>query len=188
MIYCKLTWKSASVTWVEKTTTKTADNYRAEILGGIAAQLIIKAALTDRKVHPLMTVRIGCNNLGAINHGNKAIRPLYKRQRQADVLRLFKQLISQSSSKVVMYHIYGHLEKLLGGLRLLIIDEHMNYKADGLAEESLLEGVSTQEFILSNFPFDDIWMYVGGQKITHNPRRAISNHWVSCEAQELYHS
>ena len=44
VIYCKLTRKSASVTWVEKTTTKTADNYHAEILGGIAAQLIIKAA------------------------------------------------------------------------------------------------------------------------------------------------
>ena len=187
VIYCKLTRKSASVTWVKKTTTKTADKYCAEILGGIAAQLIIKAALTNRKVHPSMTVRAGCDNLGVVNHGNKATRPLFERQSQADVLRLLKQLISQSSSKVVMYHIYGHLDKLLGDLRLLTINERMNCKADGLAEESLLEGVSTQEFISSKFPFEDIRMYVGGKKITHNPRRAISNHWGSREARVLYH-
>ena len=132
-----------------------------------------------------MTVGVGCDNKGVVNHGNKALRPLYKRQSQADVLRLFKQLISQSSSKVVMYHIYGHLDKLLGDLRLLTINERMNCKADGLAEESLLEGVSTQEFISSHFPSEDIRMYVGGQKITHNPHRAISNNWGNHEAREL---
>ncbi len=78
VIYCKLTRKSASVTWVKKTTTKTADNYRTEILGGIAAELSIKAALADRKVHPLMTVRVGCDNFGVIHHRNKSLRPLYE--------------------------------------------------------------------------------------------------------------
>ncbi len=136
-----------------------------------------------------MTVRVGCDNLGVVNHGNKSLCPLYDRQSQADVLRLFKQLISQSSSKVVMYHIlYGHLNKLLGDLCLLTINKRMNCKADGLTEESLLEGMSTQEFISSNFPFEDIQMYVGGQKIIHNPHRAISNHWGSFEARKLYHS
>ena len=46
-----------------------------------------------------------------------------------------------------------------------------------MAEEILLDGVSNQEFITSNFPFEDVRIHVGGVKVTHNPRLAISNHW-----------
>ena len=187
VFYCKITKQSATVAWVEKTTSKSADNYRAEILGGIAAQLVIKAVLTDRRVHPSMRLRIGCDNLGVVKHGNKPLRPLYERQAQADVLRLFKQLISQSRCPIEMYHIYGHLDELLGNMDLLEVDEKMNCKADGMAEEILLEGVSNQEFITSEFPFEDVRIHVGGAKVTHNPRVAISNHWGGQVARQLYH-
>ena len=186
VLHCKLCKKYASVTWVEKTTKKGADNYRAEILGGIAAQLIVKAALTNRRRHSSMRVRVGCDNLGVVNHGNKARRPLYERQSQADVLRLFKQLVAQSLVPVEMYHIYGHMDELLPFHRLTL-EERLNCRADELASEALLAAISTQLFISSNFPFEDIRVFVGGKKIIANPRRAISNHWGGKVARELYH-
>ena len=64
-------------------------------------------------------------------------------------------------------------DELLGNVDLLEIDEKMNYKADGMAEEILLDGVSNQEYITSDFPFDDVHIHVGGNlggvKVTHNP-------------------
>ncbi len=105
---------------------------------------------------------MGCDNKGVVTHGNKARQPLYERQAQADVLCLFKQLTSQSSNKITMYHIYAHLDEILGNLDLLTIDKKINLKADGLAEESLLNGVWTQDFISGFFPFEDIRLVVGG--------------------------
>ena len=69
VIYCKITKQSISVAWVEKTNHKSADNYNAEILGGIAAQLITKAVLTNHQVHPSIQPRIGCDNLGVVKYG-----------------------------------------------------------------------------------------------------------------------
>ena len=93
--------------------------------------------------------------------------------------QLFKQLISQSLCPIKMYHIYGHLGELLDCLDLLEIDKKkMNCKADGMAEEILLDGVSNQEFITSNFPFGDVRIHADGVKVAHNPRVAISNQWV----------
>jgi hypothetical protein len=43
-IMCLVTGQSATVTWAEKSGCYTADNYWAELLGGIAIQLILRVA------------------------------------------------------------------------------------------------------------------------------------------------
>ncbi len=50
LICCTHKDQYAEMTWAEKSTKPSANNYRAEILGGIGAQLIIKAAITGRGV------------------------------------------------------------------------------------------------------------------------------------------
>jgi hypothetical protein len=45
VIQCKQIGYYADMTWVERSSKASADNYHAEILGGVGAQLLIKAAV-----------------------------------------------------------------------------------------------------------------------------------------------
>jgi hypothetical protein len=96
VLHCTQEDKYADVTWVERSTKRLADNYRAEILGGCCAQLIVKVAIPGRGVLGLATPCFGCNNMGVVLHGTNYRRPLLEKQAQPDVLRYFKQLISES--------------------------------------------------------------------------------------------
>jgi len=66
---------------VKKTDSYAADNYRAEILGGIAAQLILQAALQGKQLHKSTLITAFCDNLGVMHHGNHANRPLAEKQK-----------------------------------------------------------------------------------------------------------
>eukprot|EP00956_Cyclotella_meneghiniana_P037373 scaffold137538_cov40-Cyclotella_meneghiniana.AAC.1 len=44
VVMCLRTGNKASLTWVEQSDRVSADNYRAEILGGIALQMLVKVA------------------------------------------------------------------------------------------------------------------------------------------------
>ena len=80
----------ADMTWVEKSSKKSADNYRAEILEGVGAQILVQAAVTGQHVAGAHIPEYGWDNLGAVIHGNHCRHPMLENQAQADVLRLFK--------------------------------------------------------------------------------------------------
>ncbi len=113
VLHC--TWKDkyTDVTWVERSSKRSVDNYRAEILGGCCAQLIVKASVADQGVLGAATPSFRCHNMGVILHGNNACRLLLKKQAQADVLRYFKQLILESRIGCTMVHVHGHMDKHL---------------------------------------------------------------------------
>jgi hypothetical protein len=64
IVACQSTGYRASVTWVEKSDRFSADNYRAEILGSIALQMIIHAACEGKYISPFVRPEIGCDNNG----------------------------------------------------------------------------------------------------------------------------
>jgi hypothetical protein len=103
----------ADVTWVEKSTNKAANNYRAKILGACSTQLIIKAAITGRNVLGHGPLTVGCNNMGVVQHGNSYRHPMLEKQPQSDVLRYFKGLMASSRIGGWMQHVYGHAEEYL---------------------------------------------------------------------------
>ncbi len=96
VFYCPHTNHYADVTWVEKSTKKEANNYRAEILGGCSTQLIIKVAIIGRNVLGHGPFTVGCNNIGVVQHGNSPRCPMLKKQPQSDVLQYFKGLMALS--------------------------------------------------------------------------------------------
>jgi hypothetical protein len=108
-----VTGQRASVSWVEKSDRFSADNYHAEILGGIALQLNFCTACEGKYISPSMRPRIGCNNNGVVYHGNHPWRPLQANQAQADVLWHYKQLVRCQPFKCKMYHVHGHLDQFL---------------------------------------------------------------------------
>ena len=96
------------MTWAEKSTKSSANNYRAEISGGIGVQLIIKATITGRGVAGHRVPKIGCDNMGVVRHSNSPLRPMLEKQPQADVLQYYKDLMALSQIGGMMEHVYGH--------------------------------------------------------------------------------
>jgi hypothetical protein len=76
VIYCRQTQQKATVTWVEKSDVYTADNYRAELLGGIALQLLVQVATDGKYISSEMRPRFGSDNKGVVHHGNHPRHPM----------------------------------------------------------------------------------------------------------------
>ena len=70
---CRSTKSQLFTTFSEK--SPDASSYRSEILGAIAAQLILRAA-THNVQREYPNAPIYCNNKGVLNHGDKAKREL----------------------------------------------------------------------------------------------------------------
>ena len=90
MIYCTHTQQRAKWTVVDR--GPSAGNYRGKIMGGLMVQLVLKAA-TQGQVAYYQPLRIDCDNMGVVQHGNTANRPLCEKQIQADVLRISNILL-----------------------------------------------------------------------------------------------
>jgi len=105
MIYCTLTRNRCKCTWAEH--SESAGSYRGEILGGIMTQLILKAAATG---YNGMIPRVGadCDKNGVVTHGNTPHISLSTNQTQADLLRVFKNLISTQSFTVKYKYVQSH--------------------------------------------------------------------------------
>ena len=71
-----------------------AGNYRGEVLGGIMIQLVLQAA--SRNLHRVKDPIVHCDNIGGVNHGNSASKPLLEKRTQADGLRLSKRLTREN--------------------------------------------------------------------------------------------
>jgi hypothetical protein len=143
VIHCQHTGYYPDMTWVEKSSKSSADNYHAKILGVVKAQLLVKAAVMGRNVAGAHTPRYGCNNLGVVIYGINCKCSMLEKQAQSDFLCLFKWLISSSQIGGKMYHVRGHMDKLLCPDQLTI-EEKVNCRADKLAYEALVNGVANQ--------------------------------------------
>ena len=162
MIYCTIAKKRCKCTWAEK--SKSAGSYQGEILGGIMTQLILRAVATGYK-GKIPHVGADCDNNGVVTHGNMPHIPLSANQTQADLLRIFKNLVSNQSFtfeyKYVQSHAYDSKK-----WQDCTLQEQNNIRVDALAKKSIKAAHSTREFIESTFPNKEVWIEMGGSKIT----------------------
>jgi hypothetical protein len=107
MIYCAKAKKRCKCTWAEK--SESAGSYRGEILGGIMTQLILKAAATGYK-GKIPHVEAGFDNNGVVTHGNTPHIPLSANQTQADLLHVFKILVSTQPFTVKYKYVQSHMD------------------------------------------------------------------------------
>lgn len=185
-ILCSKTGKKATVTWVEKSDKYTADNYRAEILGGIALQLILQVACDGKYVSPSVHPQVGCDNNGVVFHGNKPYRPLPAKQRQADVLRYYRSLVISQRFKCKMYHVHGHLDRFLSWEEMSP-SERLNVECDKLAELALDHALSSLQFIDRVLPGEDLVISLCSQKLSGAYEVAITRHWGDRVGRAHYH-
>jgi hypothetical protein len=186
MIRCRQSGRCATVTWVEKSDRFSADNYRAELLGGIALQLLIHVACEGKYISPSMKPRIGCDNKGVVFHGKHPWRPIVATQTQGDLLRLYKMLVRTNPVRCSFYHVHGHLDQYLPA-HMLTPEEELNCTCDKLAEYSLSHGLETNSFISRIFPREELVVLQNGAKLTGNYERAITRDWGDRQARAHYH-
>jgi len=105
MIYCTIAKKRCKCTWAEK--SEAAGSYRGDILGGIMTQLLLRAAARGYK-GKIPCVGADCDNNGVVNHGNTSHIPLTANQTQADLLRVYKNLISTQPLPVKYKYVQSH--------------------------------------------------------------------------------
>jgi hypothetical protein len=97
MIYCTIAKARCRCTWAKKSTS--AGPYCGEILGGVMIQLILNAAAS--KCHDAIPpVVVDCDNNGVVSHRNKPLRSFPTNQSQADILCVFKNLVSAQLFRV----------------------------------------------------------------------------------------
>jgi hypothetical protein len=74
--------------------------------------------------------------------------------------------------QVVYHHVCGHLDK--GGcFDDLTLPEQLNILADALAKEALKRAVAVNKFISSNFPLENVCVFVDGSKVTPSVKSAL---------------
>jgi hypothetical protein len=181
-----MTGQRASVLWVEKSNRFSADNYRAEILGGIALQLILCTACEGKYISPSIRPRIGCDNNGVVYHGNHPWRPLQANQAQADVLWHYKQLVRCQPFKCKMYHVHGHLDQFLT-YEEMTPSEWLNCDCDKLAGDALSDTLEHSCYIDRVLPDEDLVVLLDGIKVSGLYEKTITRNWGDKEARLDYH-
>jgi hypothetical protein len=134
MIYCTIAKKRCKCTWTEK--SESAGSYQGEILGGIMTHLILKATATGYK-GKIPSIRMDCNNNSIVTHGNTPNIPLQTYQTQANLLRIFKNLILIQSFTVKYKYVQSHVDNSTKW-QDCTLKEQINIRVDALiALESL---------------------------------------------------
>ena len=72
-------------------------------------QVILKAAATGYK-GKIPCVGVDCNNNGVVTHGNTPHTPLSTNQTQADLLRVFKNIVLKQSLLVKYKYVQSHAD------------------------------------------------------------------------------
>jgi hypothetical protein len=135
-----------------------------------------------------MIPRVGadCDNNGIVSHGNTPHIPLSTNQTQADLLRVFKNLVLNQSFTVKYRYVQSHVDDSKKW-RDCSLKERINIKVDALAQKSIKAAHSTGEVIESTFPKEELWIEMGGRKITGSPRAEIEEFWGRATAKKFFH-
>jgi hypothetical protein len=186
VLYSTSTDQYAELTWVEKSDNKTATNYRGEILGAIATQLLIKFAVEGREVTGHRLLGIGCDNMGVVHHGNNPKRPLKEKQSQADLLRLLKHLVEHSKVRGELRHVHSHSDKHTRREDMTLA-QFINVRADEIVGKALTTAIAKNRFITGVFPLEKVVIMTDGRRVSGSPKEAILELWGERVAIELFH-
>ncbi len=97
-------------------------------------------------------------------------------QKQSDVLRIMKKLISCQPFVINFFFTFNHTHDIKDWSECTI-KECMNIKVDDLAKGALIHTYATHEFFDGIYPLDDFVITMGGRKITGPMRPALEAHW-----------
>jgi hypothetical protein len=101
--------------------------------------------------------RVGadCDNNRVVIHGNSPNTLLSTNQTQADLLRVFKNLVAMQKFPIKYKYVQSHADNLKKW-KDCSLKERINIKIDSLAKKALRAAHSTGEFTTSTFPHEQV--------------------------------
>ena len=186
ILRCTMSGKEISGCFVDE--SEDASNYRGELLGALGPLLIIRAATESRpsNSHLPSEIQLHCDNKGVLNHGNDPTGYIKADQQQADLVQLLKCYSRQIPTKITWIHVRGHADKHKAYSQLTDI-EQLNVRCDTIAKKVLIDSVSSQSYILPDFPDEDIVIRLQNNKVRSSLRTAIYKTWGRQAARSLLH-
>ena len=168
IIRCARTQRQCTCMWVEK--CQLADNYRGEALGALTGILLLRAASGIDRTYRQCGGH--CDNKGVVIYCNKPRESCPDKQVQADVFMVIKKLLRELPFNVSYHHVMGHLDKILRWDQLSEIQK-LNVLCDSMAKKALIHAIRMRIFIDRGFPFEDITLECGGEKVSGSPTQEI---------------
>jgi hypothetical protein len=182
MIYCLITKYRCKCTWAKRSAF--SGSYRGEILGGIMTQLILNAASSSYK-DCIPPVIVDCDNNGVVSHSNIPLWSLPTNQPQADVLSVFKHLVSIQPFPVKVNYVQSHTDKTKKW-QDCTLKEQINIKVDRLTKKALKAAHCTGQFIGGTFLYKQIWVTMGGKKVTGPLCLELEEFWDRSTARRFF--
>jgi hypothetical protein len=124
--------------------------------------------------------------MGVVKHGNSPAKQLKEKQAQADILRCFKRQVAHNPFDIDYQWVPSHQDDNKAWEELTL-REQMNVTVDKLAKVGLIAGVTDDDYISSDFPFEQLRVSIDGKKVTGSLRSAFNQHWSHRTAREFFH-
>ncbi len=130
-------------------------------------------------------VIVDSDNNGVVSHGNAPLCSLPTNQIQADVLRTFKCLISAQPFRLIFKYVQLHADETKKWWDCTL-KEHINIKVDRLAKKALNAAHCTGQFIEGTFPYEQIWIMMGGKMVTGPLCLEVEEFWGRLTAKNFF--
>ena len=104
---CSATGLRGVISMAEKTDEHTASNYRGEALGALIHAALMHVCTRDEPSQ-FQPVRVGCDNMGIVKHARDYKLALPDKQKQADVIRSMRAVITRLPLALNYEHVYTH--------------------------------------------------------------------------------
>ena len=144
-------------------------------------QLILNAAASTYH-GTIPPVFVDCDNNGVVSHGNTPIRALPTNQTKADVLCIFKHLVSIQPFCVIFKYVQSHANDTKKW-KDCTLKEQLNIIVDCLAKNALKAALFSQEFIEGTFPNKQMWITMGKKKATGLLCSELEEYWGRAAAK-----
>ncbi len=148
-------------------------------------QLILNAAASTY-CDMIPPVVVDCDNNGVVSHGNNPLLSLPTNQSQADILWVFKNLVSIQPFRIRYKYVQSHANNTKRW-QDCTLKECINIKVDSLAKKALKAAHCTGKFINSSFPNEQLWITMGGKKVTGYLRNELEDFWCRSTAKRFFH-
>jgi hypothetical protein len=129
---------------------------------------------------------VDCDNNGVVSHGNNPLLPLPTNQSQADILPVFKNLVSIQPFCIQYKYVQSHANDTKRWQNYTL-KECINIKVDRLAKKTLKAAHSTGKFVGSSFSNEQLWITMGGKKVTGSLRNELEDFWGHSTTKKNFH-
>ena len=128
---------------------------------------------------------VDCDNNDVVFHGNNSSRPLPSNQSQADLLQIFKNLVSSQTFRVQYKYVASHADDKKR--QDCSLKKGINIKVDRLTKKALKAGICTTQYLRGSFPNEQKWITLGGRKAMGSLRTELEEFWGRLTAKRLFH-